>query len=284
MTEISSTDVPEVSVIMSCYNLGKYIEHALTSVYASTLQGFEVIIVDDGSDDESTREKLAGINDPRVRVILSENKGVSCARNKALELARGEYILPLDPDDKIAPTYLEKACAMLDAERDIAIVAPWYRAFGYRRFLLRTKEVGDITKLMMNNYLPISSLVRRSALQEVGGYAEDMRGYEDWELWIRLLGRGYKMKVLPEVMFFYRTRRDSKVNTYSNRSRPRLVRKIIERNRKIYERNMDDLVVGLMARVEERSGLGWFLRRILPEWLKNILKVILPEKWWRQKT
>ena len=276
------TKRPTVSVIMPCYNLGRYIDEAIESVLASSFSDFEIIIVDDGSTDTATLAKLKGIKHEKIKVIFAENGGVSKARNRALKASRGKYVLPLDADDKIGPDFLAKAVRLLDARQDIAIVASWYKAFGFRNYVMKTKRIKDVRELLCRNCLGVSSVIRREALAKVGGYAEDMRGYEDWSLWVSLLGRGYKAEVIPAVHYYYRTRRDSKVNVYSDRIRFELIRKVVRNNHAVYVRHLEYLVPELIRRYEEKAyTLRGLMRAILPVWLKLLLKRILPESWWK---
>src|ERR1700736_2112376 len=113
---------PRVSVVIPCFNLGEYVDEAVDSVLCQTLQDLEIVIVNDGSTDPHTNAKLAGYSKPRTRVIQTENQGLAAARNVGIADSRGDYILPLDADDRIAPTFLEKTAAVLDQHPEIGIV------------------------------------------------------------------------------------------------------------------------------------------------------------------
>ena len=93
--------VPQVSVIIPCYNQGRYLDDAITSVLVQTYQNFEILIVDDGSTEPETIEILQDYQQPKTRIIRTENQGVATARNLGIAQAQGTYILPLDADDKI---------------------------------------------------------------------------------------------------------------------------------------------------------------------------------------
>ncbi len=110
---------PRVSVVVPCYNYGRFVAEAIGSILAQTYQDFEVIVVDDGSTD-NTPEVLRGITDPRVRVLRKENGGCASARNAGRELARGEFLTFLDADDLWRPTFLERQVAVLDAEPEVS--------------------------------------------------------------------------------------------------------------------------------------------------------------------
>jgi len=132
MSELS----PTVSVIVPCYNQGIYLDEAIQSVLGQTYQDFEIIIVDDGSDDGLTgltNDLLRDYRRKRTRVIRTENRGVVSARNTVISHARGKYILPLDADDRIGSEYLEKAVKILDDNPDTGIVYCEVEFFGERQ-------------------------------------------------------------------------------------------------------------------------------------------------------
>src|SRR4051794_26342282 len=106
--------MPKVSVVIPCFNQGQFVDEAVASVLAQTCRDFEIIIINDGSTDEATNRKLAAYEHPKVQVIRTANQGAAGARNTGIDASSSPYILPLDADDKIAETYLEKALAVLD--------------------------------------------------------------------------------------------------------------------------------------------------------------------------
>lgn len=110
---------PRVSVVVPCYNYGRFVTEAVDSILAQTFRDYEVIVVDDGSTD-NTPEVLRGITDPRVRVLRKENGGCASARNAGRALARGEFLTFLDADDLWRPTFLERQVAVLDAEPGVS--------------------------------------------------------------------------------------------------------------------------------------------------------------------
>ena len=201
--------MPKVSVIIPCYNLGQYLDEAVGSVMAQTFADYEVLIVDDGSTDESTRLVLSNYQKARTRVLRTENGGLSAAKNFGLANTTGRYVCMFDADDRLETTFLEKSVAVLDAEPDVAFVSHWVRTFG--------DESGDWTPtdcsfpaLLDMNTVNGAALVRRSALEAAGGFDETMRdGCEDWDIWISLVERGLHGKILPEVLFHYRRRPQS---------------------------------------------------------------------------
>ncbi len=130
----------KVSVVIPCYNHGEYLDQAVESVLEQTFQDFEIIIVDDGSTDQSTIDLLKGYNKPKTYVIRTDNQGLASARNNGIKEAKGKYILPLDADDKIGKEYLEKAVKILDENDDIGIVYCESVHFGIKKEPFRLPE------------------------------------------------------------------------------------------------------------------------------------------------
>lgn len=124
-------ECPIISIIIPSYQQGRYLSEALESVIDQTLQNWEAIVINDGSIDETemVARKYAEL-DNRIKYYSQENSGVACARNNAIKKAKGMYILPLDADDKIAPTYLEKAVEFLSGHPDYAVFTCIGRLFG----------------------------------------------------------------------------------------------------------------------------------------------------------
>ena len=120
----------EVSVIVPCYNQGQTLQDTLHSIASQTFGCFEVIVVDDGSTDPATIEVLGSVENSKTSVVHTTNQGLAAARNNGILASRGRYILPLDADDRIGETYLEKAAAVLDARPEVGIVYCRAETFG----------------------------------------------------------------------------------------------------------------------------------------------------------
>ncbi len=196
--------VPTVSVVLPCYNAHHYLGQAIDSVRAQTADCIEIIVVDDGSTDPKTRAYLDDLGDD-VRLIRQQNRGLAGARNAGFREARGSYVVPLDCDDWIEPAFVEKTLAALRAAPDAA--------FAFAHFALEGEAAGVLEKnynffeQLFLNQLPYCMLIAKDAWQAVGGYDEAMRrGYEDWELNIRLGGAGKFGIAVPEPLFHYRVR------------------------------------------------------------------------------
>jgi len=229
--------MPKVSVVIPCYNMGKYLDEAVDSVLAQTFTDFEIIIVDDGSTDTSTCELLADYSKPKTKVIHTANRGVAAARNSGIEEAVGEYVLPLDADDRIGEFYLEKAVAVLDQQADIGIVYCCCKLFGAveREWSL---PPFSLPHQLLDNLIFSAAVFRKKAWSRVRGYDSSLRqGWEDWDFWLRLLAEGTQVFRLPEMLFYYRIRPDSRDRSISFFRRINLMLKIINNNRQLYFRN-----------------------------------------------
>lgn len=195
---------PLISIVIPCYNYGAYVEEAVQSCLDSTFQDFEILVVNDGSTDSFTLEVLARLDSPQVRVIHQPNGGLPAARNRGFSEARAPYVLPLDADDTIHPTLMEKAYWVLQTHPEVAFVSFWLRHFGDEDWIWRP-EVPTLLRLLEENCVTVTSLVRKDAWRDAGGYDERMRlGYEDWNFWISLVKRGLNGMQIPEPLFQYR--------------------------------------------------------------------------------
>lgn len=182
---------PAVSVVVPCYNGGRFLPRLLDSLARQTFRDFEIVVVDDGSTDAATKDALDAL-DPSVRVIHQPNKGLSAARNAGIAAARADLVLTLDCDDMFQPPFLTEAVALIRAApADVALVLCHMTLSGSASgFLERHFNRFD---LLFSNPIPSGVLLRKAAWQAVGGYDENMRdGYEDWEFYLRLMLRGYR--------------------------------------------------------------------------------------------
>lgn len=196
--------MPRVSVIIPCFNDGTYIGEAVDSVLAQTYQDFEIIIVNDGSTDPRTNDILSNYSRPKTRVIQTTNQGVARARNRAIEEASGEFILPLDADDRIKETYLEKAVKALDTAGNIGIVYCLAEFFGGETGPWQLPDF-SLEGMLLGNLIFCSALFRRADWLQVGGYNPNMRyGFEDWDLWLSVIELNREVFRIPEILFSYR--------------------------------------------------------------------------------
>jgi glycosyltransferase involved in cell wall biosynthesis len=211
--------MPRVSVIIPCYNHGEYLDEAVESVLAQTFRDFEIIIVDDGSTDAETVAKLESYNRPNTHVLHTSNQGLAAARNNGISGACGEFILPLDADDRIAPDYLEKGVAILDTRPETGIVYCLADCFGAQQGRWSIPDYSP-RGMLFTNLIFCCSLFRKSSWEQTDGYNPNMsRGWEDWDFWLSLIELGCEVERIPEVLFFYRVASGSMVRSMDRRVR-----------------------------------------------------------------
>jgi len=206
-----------LSIIVPCYNQAHFLHEALQSVLEQTVSDWECIIVNDGSQDNT--EEIASAwckKDERFRYLRKENGGLSSARNAGIGIANGEFILPLDADDKIAPSYAEKAIHLLQNNAEIKIVYCNHFRFGDENET-RISEPFDFKYMLGINQIFCSGFYRKSDYQKTKGYSDELSkagGWEDWDFWLSILELAephfnevvYK---LDEPLFYYRIKKNS---------------------------------------------------------------------------
>lgn len=195
-----------VSIVIPCYNQSQWLPDAVNSALNQTVP-CEVIIVNDGSTDNTDEVAKQFYVD---KYIIKENGGLSSARNTGIEAAKGEWILTLDADDKIAPDFIEK-CLKYKDEYDI--IGTGQEEFGDtdRKYLFKTNPTH--ADFLQNNQINCCSLFRKEIWEKVGGYEERIKiGLEDWQFWLKATYLGYKVATVPEYLFFYRKHGESMIS------------------------------------------------------------------------
>jgi len=197
---------PRVSVIIPCYNNETFVGEALESALAQTYENLEIVCVNDGSTDNSA-DVIREYADKYKNIVFFDekiNRGVCYVRNMAIEACSGEYILPLDADDKIEPEYVEKAVQVLNERPEIGIVYCNARIFGVKNKLWNLPEF-DSDEILYRNCIFNSALFRKEDFIKCGGYNENMiNGCEDWDLWLSFVENGFSAYRLDDVLFYYR--------------------------------------------------------------------------------
>ncbi len=247
---------PKVSVVIPCFNLGEFLDEAVDSVLAQTFQDFEIIVVNDGSDDPFTNTKLHTYNKPRTQVLHTENRGAAAARNLAIANSQGTYILPLDADDRLDPSFLEKTVAVLDERPEIGMVYSEVEWFGARtgKWDLPPYRFPDI---LLGNVIVTSAIFRRSDWELVGGYSTEFRArWEDYDFWLSLIERGRAPYRIPEVLFHYRQRVGSRTQSGLTTGSAALYEILFRRHRDLYLKNIGVLFSRIAALEEERVLRG----------------------------
>jgi glycosyltransferase involved in cell wall biosynthesis len=201
---------PSVSVIVPTYNRADMLPEAVESVRAQSFDDWELIIIDDGSQD-NTREVVAGMTDGRIHYFHQENRGLPGARNAGIRRARGKYVAFLDSDDRFRSEKLRLQVAFLEAHQEIGLAAGGYaevdRSLNWIRDIRPWSQQPGLNLedwLLNCPFCPSVPLIRREWLDRVGLFDESMRRIEDWDLWLRLSGAGCRMAWLEAVVCEYR--------------------------------------------------------------------------------
>ncbi len=196
----------KVSIIIPVYNKEKYVKESLKSAVNQTYKNLEIVIINDGSTDNSKAIIEDFIKDHKNIIYINEDKniGLCLARNKAISASSGEYILPLDADDLIDKTYAEKAAKILDNEPDVGVVYCNFTRF--QDIVNRQRCKVKAENLIFENYIINGSMYRKEDFYKAGQYKEWLNalGCEDWELWISFYEKGYKFKGIDEFLYHYR--------------------------------------------------------------------------------
>ena len=180
---------PTVTIYITNYNYGKYIDNAIQSVLSQTYIDYELIIIDDGSNDDSKEIINNYEKKQNVFVVFQKNKGLNVSNNVALSLARGKFIVRLDADDYFAPQAIDLMVSELERNPDYALVFPDYylideggEIFSHER---RRKLYSDdhLMELPPNG---ACTLVRTNILRQLGGYREDLGAQDGLDLWVKL--------------------------------------------------------------------------------------------------
>lgn len=197
-----------VSVIIPAYNQGHFLGQAIRSVLDQTYQDFEIIVVDDGSTD-NTAAVVGEIIDPRLKYVHQANAGLSAARNTGIRNSAGAYLTFLDSDDIFLPDKLAILTQELDANGELGFVAgmaiPIDEAGRRVGKIFDTALDKNPATLLLGNPLHVGSVMLRRAWQEkVGFFDETLRSYEDWDMWLRLGLAGCQMGWVPRAVSLYR--------------------------------------------------------------------------------
>jgi len=219
-----------LSVIIPCFNDGQFIKEAVASVTACPEQIYEVIIVNDGSTDLLTLQVLSELRNSGYQVIDQPNQGAPAARNTGVSLAKGEYILPLDADNRIRTSYIYRGIEVLDRHPDVAVVygdvehfgegihaleelpafSVPYEAISFENGFRAVQRIPNfnLSWLINHNYIDMCAVFRKSVWDECGPYDVNMpfRCYDDWDLWLSIAKRKHRFYHVPEVLFEYRVR------------------------------------------------------------------------------
>ena len=220
-----------VSIVIPCYNHGKYIQETIDSIDAQKINyPIEIIIVDDGSSDADTLQKLDDLKQFNYTIIHQTNGGPGKARNTGLEIAVGKYILPLDADNKLNPDYINKAVPLLEKNQaDIVYAAPVF--FGDTSIKNRQFKVRpfDDLGLVTGNCADACAIFRKEVWAKNGGYDAFMPsyGFEDWDFWIAASKNNFVFHFINEKLYYYRVVQNSMISAFDNKERTVIIHRYL---------------------------------------------------------
>jgi glycosyltransferase involved in cell wall biosynthesis len=203
---------PTVSVVIPAYNSARYISQALDSVKAQTFSEYEVIVVNDGSQDRDELERIIHSHPLPIVYLSQENKGVSAARNAAIRIAKGEFYAQLDADDQWMPDYLDVQLKTLADNPDVALVYPNATIIGDEveaevEFMKLSPSEGEVCfETLVTQQCVVMTCVtaRMSAIRDAGLFDEELRSCEDFDLWLRVAKKVGRIVYHRRVLALYR--------------------------------------------------------------------------------
>lgn len=205
--------LPTVSVIIPAYGVAHLVADALHSLQAQTLADWEAVVIDDGAPDDVAGALQSFANDPRIRLIQTDNGGLPTARNRAIAASRAPLIALLDGDDMLEPDYLARMTAAVSASPDIGLVSCDATYFGDsrvgERFSAYVPQEPPVTlaRVLDRRFnIFITALFRREAFERAGGFDSSLRSAEDLDLWLRILADGWQAAYMPAPLARYRRR------------------------------------------------------------------------------
>ncbi len=271
---------PTVTFVIPCFNHGRFVAEAVRSCLAQKDASVKVVVINDGSDDGATPaacDECAKLDPARVVVMHQENRGLSAARNAGAAEARkrgvawaGTYLTFLDADDFINETFVSKLhAAIVNASRPAgdngSTPGPGEVSHAYCQERLigladMTWAVPDWDPMLMmvTNLHPVTTLVRRECFEAVGGFDDSMRGgYEDWDLWLKFVERGWRGVRVREPLFTWRRHSHVTMIVEAGQQHGRLFGHLVRNHPDLYRRHADDLHI--LANTLLRRGEGNWL-------------------------
>lgn len=232
----------KVSVIVPCYNQAKYLPECLDSLLAQSFPDWECIIINDGSEDDTDEviDRYCKI-DERFKYIRQNNQGVSAARNNGIKKSHGVYILPLDGDDAISPTYIERAVAIFESFPETKLVYCKADFFGdfEQEWLLPAYKYEF---LLWSNCIFCSAMYKRADFDNTIGYNTNMKdGFEDWDFWLSLLDKDSIVYQIDEVLFHYRQKGYSR-NKFAIEKSKLLNQQVYDNHSNLYVDKVKDII------------------------------------------
>lgn len=226
---------PLVSVIVPCYNQALYLAETLKSILSQTYLNWECLIVNDGSPDNVEDIALDWCNkDKRFKYLYKKNSGISDTRNYAINKAMGEFLLPLDGDDLISPSFLEEAVKIFKNDTKVKLVYSNVIVFGVRHSKKESPNF-NYRSMFIENQIPNTAMYKKEDFLKTSGYNINMaKGLEDWDFWLTLLNPNDVVIKLKEFHYHYRTKEVSRSTLIDKENNEKLLLQIFKNHENIY--------------------------------------------------
>lgn len=273
------TVAPTISVIVPCYNYGRYLAEAVESVLEQSCQDFEVIIINDGSTDD-TRQVAEGLvaryPSHCIRLMNQENSGQpAISRNNGIRFARGRYILCLDADDRLAPSMLKECLQVLEGDDSLAIAYTDRQDFDGVDEVVHAGDY-DFDRLVYENHISYCALYRKEVWEAVGGYRLNVKGVEDWDFWIAAGALGYRGRRIAKPLFWYR-RHDTGIFQDVLKDYDRKFAQIVLNNGSLYPESVIDRARQLLESAKSPAVSVIVPTYNRPEMLREAIRSILDQ-------
>lgn len=265
---------------MPCYNDGLYLHETFASIERQTWKNIEVIVVDDESDDPFTQQQLADLSrEGRCCLLTQKHGGPAAARNLAARQASGEYLLPLDADDTIEPDYIEKAVGILEREPRVGACYCHADFFGEQRGAWNLPDY-SLREMLKDNVVFVSTVMRREVFEQAGGYDVGfLAGMEDYDFNLTIIEQGWEIVQLPETLFHYRIKKDSRSQMLSKDKRVyyQVYRQLYEKHRALYCAHADEVIPDLRETFlelrQQTIDLQDQLKKNQPYWKRIVSRI-----------
>jgi|694.fasta_scaffold85580_3 glycosyltransferase involved in cell wall biosynthesis len=233
---------PSVSFIIPYYNAGETIQQTIDSIFNQDYDNFDIWIVNDGSTDQQSIDKLKDFEGNfKIKILHQQNTGPSIARNNAIKQSNANFIIPIDSDDKILSYAISKSLAFFQEDSKIGVVYGDIKHFGLKNQIKFQQEF-DIKRQLLWNQVALCTIIKKEVFDAVGYFDEELSkpGLEDWEFWIRVYERGWYFKKVDELLFEVRASQQSRTYQVANKN-------LTEIKRYVYQKHAD-----ILAREYER--------------------------------
>ncbi|MBL9032458.1 MAG: glycosyltransferase family 2 protein [Phycisphaerae bacterium] len=254
--------MPTVTFVIPCYNHGRFVRQAVESCLAQIDADVRVVVVNDGSTDGTTPAACDACAGPRVRVVHQPNSGLPAARNRGAALADSEFLAFLDADDWVRPRFVAALHQRLADEARDGRDADVSHVYCQEQLIEKGTGVWrvpdwDPVLLLLTNIHPVTALLRADRFHAVGGFDETMTGgYEDWDLWLRFVERGWRGLRVRQPYFVWRRHSDSTMIMQVIHNHEALYRGIMERHADLFRRHADEVLLRANVLLR-RCDMNW---------------------------